>query len=410
MADPRTLRIQYLVPAAGIPARGPSGASAHVRGITSGLAALGHQVELYAAAGQDARGAHEDPAVPWRATGVATWPKAPRALAHVRELRTARGVARAATEASHTGPPVDLVIERHALFSDAGLKVARRLGVPLVLEVNAPQRMERQRFEGGLNDSAAARWERRVLRGADTVVAVSDWLRRWLVDEQGCEAQRVHHIPNGVQGRPSPALDGGARADVTHGSATHRRHRERGRALVGLDDDAWVLGFVGAFRPWHGLQLLPDLLEALPEATLLMVGAGRAGEESLWRPLADHPRVVMAGRRTQSELADLVAAMDLGLAPYPADAPPWFCPLKLLDYRAQGTPAVAADVGDCAHLLGDAGSIVPPGDVAAMAEAARRWRGRRCAPWVRSWTDVARALLDATGLTPSPVGKGASSG
>ena len=410
MTPHRALRIQYLVPAAGIPARGPSGASAHVRGITAGLAALGHEVELFAAAGQDARGAHEEPSVPWRATGVATWPKAPRALSHMRELRTARGVARAATEASHTGPPVDLIIERHALYSDAGLRVARRVGVPLVLEVNAPQRLERQRFEGGLNDGAATRWERRALRSADTVVAVSDWLCRWLVDEQGCATERVHHLTNGVRGRPSVASDGADRAGGDEGPAALQRHRRRGRALVGIDDDAWVLGFVGAFRPWHGLQLLPDLLEALPEATLLMVGDGRAGEDSLWRPLVDHPRVVMAGRRSRDELPDLVAAMDLGLAPYPADAPPWFCPLKLLEYRAQGTPAVASDVGDCARLLEGAGSIVPPGDVAAMAAAAQRWRGRRCQPWLRSWTDVARELLEVAGLPSSPVGKGAAKG
>jgi glycosyltransferase involved in cell wall biosynthesis len=390
LPEPRALRIQYLVPAAGIPVCGPSGASAHVRGITGGLATLGHQVEIFAAAGHDSRGRHADPTVPWRATGVASWPRAPRALAHVREVRTARGVARAASAAGHSGPPVDLVIERHALYSDAGLQVARRLGVPLVLEVNAPQRLERQRFEGGLSDATAARWERRVLRGADRVVAVSAWLHRWLVQEQGCEGHRVTHLINGVT-----AAEG---------------DRARGRALVGLAPDAWVLGFVGAFRPWHGLQLLPSLLEALPEATLLLVGAGRTGEEALWRPLAQHPRVILAGRRHQGELADLVAAMDLGLAPYPADAPPWFCPLKLLEYRAQGTPAVASDIGDCARVLGEAGSIVSPGDVGAMAAEARRWRGRRCEPWTRSWAEVARELLEAVGLPSSPVGKGPTFG
>ena len=389
----RSLRIQALVAAAGIPACGPSGASAHVRGITAGLATLGHSVELFTATEQDARGSLETPAVPWRSTGVASWPRAPRAIAHLRELRTARGVARAALEAGRHGPPVDLVLERHSLFSDAGLKVARGLGVPLVLEVNAPQAMERQRFEGGLSPAAARRWERRVLRQADLIVCVSPWLEDWLVSELGCDASRVKTLPNGVQGRPLAAVDGAGRADAALASAAHLRHRRRGRTLAGIEDNAWVLGFVGAFRPWHGLQLLPALLEALPDATLLMVGAGRPGEEALWKPLADHPRVVMAGRRPQTELADLVAAMDVGLAPYPADAPPWFCPLKVLDYRAQGTPVVASAIGDCRRLVSDAGTIVAPGDVAAMAQAALDWRGRRCAPATRSWTQVAREFL-----------------
>jgi glycosyltransferase involved in cell wall biosynthesis len=384
------LRILYLVGAPGIPACGPSGASSHVRGITAGLAALGHRVEIIAASGQDARGFHEAPSVPWRATGVAGWPRGPRAVAHLRELRTARGVARGAIEDASTGPPVDLVIERHCLYSDAGPRVARRLGVPLVLEVNAPQLLERRRFEGKQNERAAARWERRAVNSADTVVAVSRWLCRWLAEDQGCAPARVHHLANGVH--------------------PQRGDRRRGRALAGLDQEAWVLGFVGAFRPWHGLQALPALLEALPEAKLLLVGAGRAGDEALWRPLAGHPRVIMAGRRGQDELAHLVAAMDLGLAPYPSDAPAWFCPLKILDYRAQGTPVVASDIGDCRALTGPAGSVVPPGELQAMADAALAWRGRRCEPWLRSWEQVARELLEAAGLDPTAVGKAAFNG
>jgi glycosyltransferase involved in cell wall biosynthesis len=384
------LRIQYLVAAAGIPACGPSGASAHVRGITAGLAGLGHELELIAAASSDTRGELEAPSVPWQASGVATWPRAPRSLVHRRELRTARAVADAAIAAARRGPPVDLVIERHALFSDAGVRVARKLGVPLVLEVNAPQRLERERFEGGLSSGPAARWERRVLRSADTLVAVSSWLCRWLVDEVGCDRERVKLLCNGTAG--------------------HEGDRARGRAQAGLDPSAWVLGFVGAFRPWHGLDHLPELLEALPEATLLMVGAGRPAERSLWLALADHPRVVMVGRQPQAALADLVAAMDLGLAPYPADAPPWFCPLKVLDYRAQGTPVVAADLSDCRALVGDAGTIVTPGDVPAMAAAAQAWRGRRCAPAPRPWSDVARELLQAATPATGAVGNSPHNG
>ncbi len=379
----RPLRILYLVPAAGIPACGPSGASVHVRGITAGLAARGHRVELFTALEEDGRGALEAPTVPYRSCGVAQWPRAPRSLVHLRELRTARGVARAARAAGESGPRVDLVIERHALYSDAGSRTARALGAPLLLEVNAPQRLERARFEGGLNLGAAQRWERRALQSADRVACVSSWLARWAVEDQGCEPERVAVIGNGVH----PGVG----------------DRAAGRALLGLDDDAWLLGFVGAFRPWHGLHSLPGLLERLPGARLLLVGSGRAGEEALWRPLAEHPRVIMAGRRPQAALPDLVAAMDLGLAPYPADAPPWFCPLKVLDYRAQGTPVVATDVGDCRALVGEAGSIVPPGDLDAMAEAALRWRGERCAPRVRSWSEVAAELLALVRpLLPAP--------
>ncbi|MFH1469903.1 MAG: glycosyltransferase family 4 protein [Pseudomonadota bacterium] len=364
------MRILYLVADPGIPACGPSGASAHVRGITAGLAALGHDVRLITAAGVDGRGALEAPSVPWAAAGVSTWPRAPRPIAWYREVRTARGVARRAL-AEPGG--ADLVIARHSLYSDAGARVARRLGVPLVLEVNAPLVLERRRFGVAPLMGPAERWERRALQVADHLVAVSSWLVDWLVREQGCDPARVHLLPNGVPGLPGD--------------------RARGRALAGLPHDAWVLGFLGAFRPWHGLGMLRPLLEALPEAHLLLVGAARPGEEHLVADLARQPRVTMAGRRPEAEVADLVAAMDLGLAPYPADAPPWFCPLKILAYRAQGTPALAADVGDCRALVGEAGAALPPGDIQAFTAAARAWRGRRVEPAARTWRDVAAELL-----------------
>jgi glycosyltransferase involved in cell wall biosynthesis len=358
----------------GIPACGPSGASAHARGITAGLAALGHEVRLVAAAAADGRGALEAPTVPWTASGVATWPKAPRALAWWREVRTARGVAHRAL----AGPGgADLVIARHALFSDAGARVARRLGAPLALEVNAPLALERRRFGAAPLSGPAARWERRALRAADHLVAVSSWLVDWLVQEQGCEPTRVHRLPNGVPG--------------------FLGDRERGRRCAGLPSQAWVLGFLGSFRPWHGLPMLRPLLDALPEAHLLLVGAARPGEEHLVADLAGHPRVTFAGRRPEAEVADLVAAMDLGLAPYPTDAPPWFCPLKVLAYRAQGTPTLAADVADCRALVGEAGAILPPGDVQAFAAAARAWRGRRVEPAARTWREVAGELLGVVG-------------
>jgi glycosyltransferase involved in cell wall biosynthesis len=114
-------------------------------------------------------------------------------------------------------------------------------------------------------------------------------------------------------------------------------------------------------------------------------------------------RVVATGRVHPSEIPDLVAAMDVGLAPYPAGAPPWFCPLKVLEYRAQGTPVVGSDVGDVRFLAGDGGTVVPAGDLDALAAAAGAWRGRRAVPWMRPWKAVAEEILDLAGLA-GPVG------
>ncbi|MFN7147842.1 MAG: glycosyltransferase family 4 protein, partial [Myxococcota bacterium] len=311
-----------LVPAPGIPVRGPSGASAHVRGIADAL----RPDVIVAARDVDRRGGHGSVDAPVVATGVPGWPAWLDRYREYTEVWAARRVARAAMRRMERPT---LVWERHALFSDAGWKVHAATGAPWVLEVNAPPVAERLRYETVRLRAWAEAWERDVLTAAPRVLAVSAWLAEWL---RGLGCRDVRHVPNGVVPR--------------------RGDRDGARRALGLEG-RFVVGFLGSMKPWHGVERLPALLDALPDATGLVVGEGPVRVE--------HPRLVHAGQVDEARVADLVAAMDVGLAPYGPDAPPWFCPLKILAYRAQGTPTVATDTGDCRVLVGAAGTVVPTG-------------------------------------------------
>ena len=89
------------------------------------------------------------------------------------------------------------------------------------------------------------------------------------------------------------------------------------------------------------------------------------------------------------------------MAPYP-DSPPWFCPLKILDYRAQGTP-VASDIGDVAALVENAGSVVAPGDDSTMIDAVKWWLSRSVEPRYRWRTVEERFLAHCIGSPSSAV-------
>lgn len=340
--------------APGIPLLGPSGASAHVRGVAEALHAT-----VVTPRSVDHRGVGGHTTAPAVVTGVSGWPSWLPKYREQSEVHTARRCVQAGIELAP-----DLVYERHSLFSDAGWKVSAATNARWILEVNAPLLEERSR-SGELRDRRfAQRWERDVLLAAPEIVAVSAWLANWLSD-LGCK--HVRHVPNGVQDRVG--------------------NRDATRHSLGLAN-TFVLGFVGSMKPWHGIERLPALLDAIPDAVLLLVGDGPH------KP--DHPRILAQGHVDDARAADLVAAMDVGLAPYRGDAPPWFCPLKLLEYRAQGTPIVATDVGDCRLLTGDAGTILPrDANDAALAEACRAWRDPRRPPCsVRSWqTVVSEALV-----------------
>ncbi|MEY3212257.1 MAG: hypothetical protein RIT28_2738, partial [Pseudomonadota bacterium] len=159
----------------------------------------------------------------------------------------------------------------------------------------------------------------------------------------------------------------------------HAGDRAATRAALGLRDEP-VIGFLGSMKPWHGAERAYTLAKALG-AVALMVGANPP-------PPPPGVRAILTGQVDEARSAELVAAMDLGLAPYGPDAPPWFCPLKLLAYRAQGTPALASDLGDARAIVGDGGEVLPPGDDTAWVHAARRWLGRRVTPNLRTWDDV----------------------
>ncbi len=348
-----------LVPAPGIPVRGPSGASAHVRGVAEAL----RPDVIVAARDVDARGAHGDVAAPVVAVGVPGWPSWLGGWREYTEVWAARRVARAAMRAV-AERPTTLIWERHSLFSDAGWKVHAATGAPWVLEVNAPPVAERLRYETVRRRRWAEDWERDVLTAAPRLIAVSAWLAAWL-RSLGC--RDVRHVPNGTS---NVVVD-----------------RDAVRRELGLEGK-FVVGFLGSMKPWHGVERLPEVLDALPHATGLLVGDGPVR--------VTHPRLVRAGQVSEARAAALVAAMDVGLAPYGADAPPWFCPLKILAYRAQGTPTVATDVGDCRALVGDDGAVLPAAASSAdLVDAVRAWEGRRIAMRPRTWDDVvAEALAD----------------
>src|SRR5207245_1996778 len=110
------------------------------------------------------------------------------------------------------------------------------------------------------------------------------------------------------------------------------------RARWDLDGEP-VVGFVGGYQPWHGIDALPALLERLlprhPDVRLVVVGDGRGRREFERqiesRGLAAHVRVT--GAVPHEDVPALIREFDVAVAPYP---PPthdfYFSPLKLFEY------------------------------------------------------------------------------
>jgi len=265
-----------------------------------------------------------------------------------------------AAEAARFEP--DLVYERFSLYSAAGMRLARRLGVPGVLEVNAPLSEERARHEGLSVGPFTRRRQAAILRSATRVVVVSSALAEF-VRGQGVPDERIAVIPNGVDAerfrpglQPLPDVEPLARA--------------------------FTIGFCGSLKAWHDLGTLLEALACSPDvadARLLVVGDGPAGD-ALRRRAEEagvSGRVTWLGRRPEGDVPRLLSACAVICVPAPADPAHYFSPLKLLEAMALGRPVIASDVGDVGRVVGGedpAALLVPPGDAHALAAALLRLR------------------------------------
>jgi glycosyltransferase involved in cell wall biosynthesis len=365
------MRIAYLCADFGIPIRGHKGASVHVREMVAALTAQGHAVRVFAPNPGDGNSLAA-PLHPISSTGLAD--ACSRVVRHVAGRRhprldkEARELAYNFTLYRHVHAQVehwrpDAVYERYSLFNLAGLALARRLGVPHLLEVNAPLRLERARTKGLALDTVARRVERRLLGASDAVLTVSTALRHYAL-EHGARPARTLVLPNAVDTRRFHPQAAGTVA----------------RARLGLASDAFVVGFAGSLKAWHGTDVLLDafagMKDHVPGARLLIVGEGPQGDALHARAarLGIGRDVVFTGKVAHDAMPELLAAMDVAVAPYLEMPDFYFSPLKLYEYMAAGLAVIASDAGEIAALVrdGQTGLVCPPGDVAALRGALLR--------------------------------------
>lgn len=383
------MRITVLCTDLGIRLPGEKGASMHLASITSAFAAEGHEVQLVAVAGHD----DLDPSLAASLADVRLLPHPGKAEGLQREQNKLAFVEHVVT---HLGPAVrefapELVYERLSLFGDAGRRlVATMPGTRHVVEVNALLAEEDAQWRGLQLGELATSIEREVLAAADLAVAVSEQVAhkvaaaapaaRCVVVENGAEVERFRSLPS----------------------------RDAARAQLGLPDDAIIAGFVGALRPWHGVDVAITAVSRTSHLHLAVVGDGPVRQEldDLGKALGVEQRVHFLGHRSHDEVASLLAAVDMALAPYPALDGFSFSPLKLYEYLAAGTPVVASAIGQIPDALGGGafGTLVAPGDAEALAAAMlhvaddpaaveRASAGRNHALANHGWNERARRIV-----------------
>ncbi len=376
---PKCMRFLYVCADPGIPVFATKGASVHVRAMIRALRRAGHDVTLAAPVlhRHEPDATAELDATLWHVpvdeavkstvdrlraadellggdTGIAN---------EVRRVLAGRVMVESVLPRLRDDPP-DAIYERLSLMGTAGAELARELGVPLLVEVNSPLRLEASAYRRLNLDGLAARAEQLTLRQAAAVLAVSDEVRDYAIGA-GAAPERTHVAPNGIDPAEfAPRPPDGAL-----------------RARLGASAGETLLGFVGGLRPWHGVEALPELLHTLIDrgcaVRMAIIGdgplRGRLERDFQERDVAEHVR--FTGAVDHREVAALTSQLDVALAPYaPLDHAFYFSPLKLFEYMGAGVAVVASRIGQIAQVIDDGttGVLVAPGDLSALIDACER--------------------------------------
>jgi len=297
------------------------------------------------------------------------------------------------------------VYQRYSLNNYAGVRLARRYGVPFVLEYNGSEIWINRHWGRPLAyEGLAARIEMLNLTAADLVVVVSRAMRDEL-EARGVPTDKILVNPNGVDPhRYSPRVDGGPV-----------------RSRYGLSEKT-VVGFIGTFGPWHGAEVLAEAFGRLLHRTpgyrdrlrLLLVGDGNRMAQV--REALDRAHVgeaaVLTGLVPQAEGPAHLAACDVLASPHvpnPDGSPFFGSPTKLFEYMAMGRAIVASRLGQISEVLAhdETAWLVTPGDAEDLAggvrtlveDVSRRERlgaaARREALAKHTWAEHTRAIVEA---------------
>jgi len=237
----------------------------------------------------------------------------------------------------------DLVYERFTANSVTPTLVAHLLGIPIVQEVNLL--VDAGRFRPLALQYLTRQIERWVLAYSTLIVTVSTRFKDVLV-ETGIPSEKVLVCPNAIDPED---------------------FRKEVIPAIEPEGGTSIVGYVGAFLPYHRLDFLVRAASELdgvePPVRFLLVGDGvhRPVIETEISRVGVQDLFLLTGRVPHEQVPRYVASMDVAVLPGTAD---YTSPVKLFEYMALGKPVLAPSVQGIRDVVrhGETGLLFEPDD------------------------------------------------
>ncbi len=307
------------------------------------------------------------------------------------QVAVINSLARRLLEVAKIVKPDVLHAHSPALNAIAALRVGRTLGIPVVYEIRAfwedAAVDHGTSREWGLRYRLTRALETHAIRHANAVTTICEGLRSDIV-QRGIAADKVTVIPNAVN-----------IANFNTGESPDLALAQQ----LGLEGKQ-VLGFIGSFYAYEGLnillQALPAILAQKPDVRVLLVGGGpqeqALREQAARLQIAD--KVIFTGRVPHDQVQRYYNLVDVLVYPrLKMRLTDLVTPLKPLEAMAQGRLLAASNVGGHGELIEDGKTGVLfeadnpqalAGKVLGLLNASDRWSTLRQA--ARSFVETER--------------------
>lgn len=196
--------------------------------------------------------------------------------------------------------------------------------------------------------------------GASRVIAVSESVRRYLLDKEDLSEAKVAMIPNGI--------------DTKEFQVPSRVENAIARAKLSLPEDCFIIGGVGRLVTQKNfkafLEVASKVIVKNPKVIFLLAGTGPLENE-----LRKYAHALGLSKAVRflghvSDRAALYHSLDALLMPSDFEG----TPMVLLEAMASGLPVVASAVDGIAEVCSDGvdALLIPPRDVAGYAAELER--------------------------------------
>jgi PEP-CTERM/exosortase A-associated glycosyltransferase len=283
------------------------------------------------------------------------------------ELQLMRVLAKRIEQIARIESPALLHAHSPVLNVIPALRVGRKLGIPVVYEIRAF--WEDAAVDHGTYSENS--WKYRMVRSMETwacrrarqVAVLCNGIKNDLM-QRGIPEQKLTPVFNGINPEDFRALERDQQLAASLGTTGKK-----------------VLGFVGSFYRYEGLDLLvkafAKLCEKRDDIVLVLVGGGETEKEL--REQVDNTnlrsKVVIPGRFPHDKIPAIYSLIDILVYPrYSMRLTELVTPLKPLEAMAMSKPLVASDIGGHRELIRNefTGLLFEPGNVDSLVATLQR--------------------------------------